>query len=54
MRISGATWVRTGADLETVLTDPLKSISRESLLSRGKYLAFSDVLSRYHLMKIFK
>ena len=52
MRISKATWVLTGADLETVFTDPLKSISGGLLSSRGKYLAFLDVLSGYRLMKI--
>ena len=51
MRISGATWVRTGADLETVLTDPLKFVSGGMLSSRGKYLAFLDGLSGYHLIK---
>jgi len=52
MRISGATCVRTGADLETVLTDPLKFVSGGMLSSRGKYLAFLDGLSGYHLIII--
>jgi hypothetical protein len=54
MRISETTWVRTGADLETVLTDPLKFVSGELSSSRAKYLAFLDVLSGYRLMKFFK
>ena len=40
----------TSADLETVLADPLKFVSGELLSSRGKYLVFLDVLSRYRLM----